>query len=64
MCVCDTVYYHQASDDDDEDGEEEDDGVKSFSAPDVVPLLALQDVLLQETQTERIQFLDQVSDGL
>lgn len=46
---CETVFYHQAGDDDDEDGEEEDEGVESFPGPHVVPLLALQDVLLQET---------------
>ena len=40
--------YHQAGDDDDEDGEEEDDGVETLWAPNVIPLLALQHVLLQE----------------
>lgn len=45
LCVC--LYYHQAGDDDDEDSEEEDDGVKTFSVPHVIALLALQDVLLR-----------------
>lgn len=39
--------YHQAGDDDDEYSEEEDDSIKAFSAPHVVPLLALKDVFLQ-----------------
>lgn len=49
VCVLVSVYYHQAGDDDDEDGEEEDHSVKPLSVPDVIPLLPLQDVLLQET---------------
>lgn len=40
--------YHQAGDDDDEYSEEEDDSIKAFSAPHVVPLLALKDVFLQK----------------
>lgn len=57
MCVCDTVFYHQAGDDDDEDGEEEDDGVKTFSAPHVIPLPALQDVFLQVSERMRREII-------
>lgn len=54
VCVS-VVYYHQADDDDDKDGEEEDYSVKTFSVPGMVPL---QDILLQETDTDtHTQFL-------
>ena len=54
VCVCEAVIYHQAGDDDDEDGEEEDDDVKPFSAPHVIPLLALQDVFLQRDKVQDV----------
>lgn len=44
------ILYHQAGYDNDKDGEEEDDSVETFSVPHVIPLLALQDVLLQRNK--------------
>lgn len=40
------MVYHQAGDDDEEEGEEKDNVVEAVSAPYVIPLLVLQDVLL------------------
>lgn len=55
-CCC-IVFYHQAGDDDDKDGEEEDNSIKTLSVPHVIPLLTLQDVLLQrESQNKFITF--------
>lgn len=50
--MCNAVFYHQAGNDDDKDGEEEDNGVKTLSAPHVIPLLTLQDVFLQRGTKE------------
>lgn len=59
-----THIYHQAGDDDDEYSEEEDDSIKAFSAPHVVPLLALKDVFLQRKRNLKSSLWSSVQDLL
>jgi len=55
VCVCVCVYHQAGDDDDDEDGDEEEACVETFSAPHVVSVLALQDVLLQARKIFKIK---------